>query len=71
MEELIKKNLPAKPEKFDPLTLVHDPFILEFIVAKEDVIWQESEPNGEDLSGAGPEVCATCRTEMGFIGLRG
>ena len=71
VEELIKKNLPAKPEKFDPLTLVHDPFILEFIVAKEDVIRQESEPNGEDLSGAGPEVCATCRTEMGFIGLRG
>lgn len=43
IEVLIKKNLPAKPEKFDPLTLVHDPFILEFIGAKEDVIWQESE----------------------------
>lgn len=43
IECLIKKNLPAKPEKFDPLTLVHDPFILEFIGAKEDVIWQESE----------------------------
>lgn len=43
IEGLIKKNLPAKPEKFDPLTLVHDPFILEFIGAKEDVIWQESE----------------------------
>lgn len=40
---LIKKNLPAKPEKFDPLTLVHDPFILGFIGAKEDVIWQESQ----------------------------
>lgn len=43
VESLIKNNLPAKPEKFDPLTLVHDPFILEFIGAKEDVIWQESE----------------------------
>lgn len=43
VEVLIQKNLPAKPEKFDPLTLVHDPFILEFIGAKEDVVWQESE----------------------------
>lgn len=43
IEGLIKRNLPVKPEKFDPLTLVHDPFILEFIGAKEDVIWQESE----------------------------
>lgn len=43
VETLIKKNLPAKPEKFDPLALVHDPFILEFIGAKEDVVWQESE----------------------------
>lgn len=43
VDEMIKKNLPAKPDKFDPLTLVHDPFVLEFIGAKEDVIWQESE----------------------------
>ncbi len=43
IESLIKKNLPTKPEKFDPLSLVHDPFILEFVGAKEDVIWQESE----------------------------
>lgn len=43
VEEIIKKNLPAKPDKFDPLSLVHDPFVLEFIGAKEDVIWQESE----------------------------
>lgn len=43
VEEMIKKNLPAIPDKFDPLTLVHDPFILEFVGAKEDVIWQESE----------------------------
>lgn len=42
-DSLIKKNLPSKPEKFDPLTLVHDPYILEFIGAKEDAIWQESE----------------------------
>lgn len=43
VEERIKMNLPARPEKFDPLTLVHDPFILEFIGAKEDLIWRESE----------------------------
>lgn len=43
VDELIKKNLPAKPEKFDPLSLVHDPYILEFIGAKEDVVWRESE----------------------------
>lgn len=43
IEEKIKQNLPTRPEKFDPLTLVHDPFILEFIGAKEDVIWRESE----------------------------
>ncbi len=43
IEGLIQKNLPIKPEKFDPLSLVHDPFILEFVGAKEDVLWQESE----------------------------
>lgn len=43
IEGLIQKNLPTKPEKFDPLSLVHDPFILEFVGAKEDVLWQESE----------------------------
>lgn len=43
VEGLIQKNLPANPERFDPLALVHDPFILEFIGAKEDVIWRESE----------------------------
>lgn len=43
VEELMQKNLPAKPERFDPLTLVHDPFILEFIGAREDVLWRENE----------------------------
>ncbi len=43
VEALIEKNLPLKPEKFDPLSLVHDPYILEFIGAKEDVVWRESE----------------------------
>lgn len=43
VEGLIQKNRPANPERFDPLALVHDPFILEFIGAKEDVIWRESE----------------------------
>ncbi|MBD5352813.1 MAG: DUF1016 domain-containing protein [Bacteroides sp.] len=41
--EMANRNLPTKPETFDPLSLVHDPFILEFIGAKEDVIWQESD----------------------------
>lgn len=39
----IKENLPKKPEKFDPLTLIHDPFMLEFIGAKPDPSWNESE----------------------------
>lgn len=38
----IKENLPSKPEKFDPLTLIHDPFMLEFIGAKPDPSWNES-----------------------------
>lgn len=43
IDGIIKTNLPAKPEQFDPLTLIHDPFILEFLGAKEDVEWKESE----------------------------
>lgn len=43
VDGLIKRNLPARPDKFNTLSLVHDPFILEFIGAKEDVVWQESE----------------------------
>ena len=43
IEGLIKENLPAKPEIFNPLSLVHDPFVLEFIGAKENPITQESE----------------------------
>lgn len=43
IQTLIEKNLPAKPEIFDPLTLIHDPFVLEFIGAKEDVEWKESD----------------------------
>lgn len=43
IEDRIKRNLPSKPDEFDPLTLIHDPFILEFIGGKEDVIWRESE----------------------------
>ena len=40
---IIKENLPAKPEVFDPLTLVHDPFILEFLDVKPDPALLESE----------------------------
>ena len=42
-ENLLKANLPAKPDKFDPLSLVHDPFILEFLDVKPDAALQESE----------------------------
>ncbi len=43
VKKLIKGNLPKKPEKFDPLTLIHDPFMLEFVGAKPDPSWNESE----------------------------
>lgn len=43
VKEIIERNLPAKPEAFDPLTLIHDPFVLEFVGAKEDTSWHESE----------------------------
>lgn len=39
----VKKKLPANPEKFDPLKLVHDPFVLEFLDLKEDPSLQEKE----------------------------
>lgn len=39
----IEKSLPNRPERFDPLTLIHDPFMLEFIGAKPDPSWNESE----------------------------
>ena len=41
--DLLKTNLPDKPDKFDPLSLVHDPFILEFLDVKPDAALQESE----------------------------
>lgn len=40
---IIAENLPEKPEKFDPLTLIHDPFVLEFVGAKENPCRKESE----------------------------
>ena len=42
-QELLCANLPAKPDKFDPMALVHDPFILEFLDIKPDIALQESE----------------------------
>ncbi|MDE5594688.1 MAG: PDDEXK nuclease domain-containing protein [Muribaculaceae bacterium] len=42
-KELLRANLPAKPDKFDPMALVHDPFILEFLDVKPDSALQESE----------------------------
>lgn len=43
MTNLIKANLPIRPDKFDPLSLVHDPFILEFLDVRPDAALQESE----------------------------
>lgn len=43
MESLVAANLPSKPDKFDPLSLVHDPFILEFLDVKPDAALRESE----------------------------
>lgn len=43
VKDLIHKNLPAKPDLFDPLKLVHDPFVLEFLGVKDDGSLQESE----------------------------
>lgn len=43
VEGIIEANRPTKPERFDPLSLIHDPFILEFVGAKEDTEWRESE----------------------------
>lgn len=43
IRKIIEENLPKRPEKFDPLSLIHDPFVLEFIGAKPDPSWNESE----------------------------
>lgn len=43
VQELLRANLPTKPDKYDPMTLVHDPFILEFLDVKPDDALQESE----------------------------
>lgn len=42
-KRLLKSNLPSKPERFNPLNLVHDPVILEFLDIKPDQALQESE----------------------------
>lgn len=43
VENNIKRNLPAKAEKFDPLRLVHDPFVLEFLDLPENSAIQEND----------------------------
>lgn len=43
LNNVAKRNLPAKAEKFDPLHLVHDPFVLEFLNLPEDSSLHESE----------------------------
>ncbi len=40
-KKMIKECLPVKPERFDPCSLVHDPYVLEFIGAKPDPSWNE------------------------------
>ncbi|MBP3510440.1 MAG: DUF1016 family protein [Prevotella sp.] len=43
IQSLLEANLPAKPDKYDPMALIHDPFILEFLDVKPDSALQESE----------------------------
>ena len=43
VKQKIAANLPSQPEVFDPLNLVHDPYIFEFLGAKEDTTWSEAE----------------------------
>lgn len=43
VQEIISQHLPAKPEEFNPLSLIHDPYVLEFVGAKEDTEWNESD----------------------------
>jgi len=42
-QELLRANLPTKPDKYNPMALVHDPFILEFLDVRPDAALQESE----------------------------
>lgn len=42
-QTLLKSNLPTNPDKFNPMSLVHDPYILEFLDVKPDTALQESE----------------------------
>lgn len=42
-KKLLQANLPAQPDKFDPLKLVHDPFILEFLDVKPEAALHENE----------------------------
>lgn len=43
IKDLIVMNRPTNPEVFDPMKLVHDPFVLEFLDIKDDSSLQESE----------------------------
>lgn len=40
---LLEANLPARPDRYDPMALVHDPFVLEFLDVRPDAALQESE----------------------------
>lgn len=43
IKEIIANNLPVKADKYDPLELVHDPFVLEFLDLREAPALQEKE----------------------------
>lgn len=50
IKEIIAKNLPVKADRYDPLELVHDPFVLEFLDLREDPALQEKELESAILS---------------------
>ena len=43
IEARIQNSLPEKPEQMNPLTLIHDPFVLEFLGAREEGFLNEAE----------------------------
>ena len=43
IESRIQNSLPEAPEQMNPLTLIHDPFVLEFLGAREEGFLNEAE----------------------------
>lgn len=42
IEEKAKQSCPNPPERFEPLSLIHDPFVLEFLDVKPDSAFKET-----------------------------